>query len=238
MLARTLTVALLAGVLAGALVSAAQMVRVVPLILEAEIYEVVDHSEHAADEATWSPEDGVERTVYTIMANLLVGVGFGLLLVGAFVLAETAGRPIDTLRGLLWGLAGFLVFALNPSVALPPELPGTPRRSFPHASSGGSGQPELRPSASVSSHSAGHLGSRCSHCPSWCCRISSARRSRRSTAGRPQRSSRGSSWSPPLPRPACSGSRWGRCPGGCTGAWPALQTPVSPAAATYYPRPR
>jgi cobalt transporter subunit CbtA len=125
MLARTLTVALLAGVLAGALASVVQMVGVVPLILEAEIYEVVDHSEHAADEATWSPEDGVERTTYTVMANLLVGVGFGLLLVGAFVLAETAGHPIDTLRGLLWGLAGFLVFALIPSVGLPPELPGT-----------------------------------------------------------------------------------------------------------------
>jgi cobalt transporter subunit CbtA len=125
MLARTLTVALLAGVLAGALVSAAQMVRVVPLILEAEVFEVADHSEHSADEATWSPEDGVERTAYTVMANLVVGVGFGLLLVGAFVLAETAGRPIDTLRGLLWGLAGFLVFALVPSLGLAPELPGT-----------------------------------------------------------------------------------------------------------------
>jgi len=131
MLARTLTVALLAGVLAGALVSAAQMVRVVPLILEAEVYEVVDHSEHSADEANRSPEDGVERTAYTVMANLLVGVGFGLLLVGAFVLAETAGRPIDTLRGLLWGLAGFLVFALIPAIDLPPELPGTAAAELP-----------------------------------------------------------------------------------------------------------
>lgn len=124
MLARALTVALLAGLVAGALVSAAQMVRVVPLIVEAEVLEV-DHSEYAADEAMWSPEDGVERTAYTIMANLLVGVGFGLLLVGAFVLAETAGRSIDAFRGLLWGFAGFLAFALAPSIGLPPELPGT-----------------------------------------------------------------------------------------------------------------
>jgi cobalt transporter subunit CbtA len=131
MLARTLTVALLAGALAGALVSAAQMVRVVPLILEAEVFEVADHSEHTADEATWSPEDGLERTTDAIMANLLVGVGFGLLLVGAFILAETAGRPIDALRGLLWGLAAFLVFALIPSVGLPPELPGTAAAELP-----------------------------------------------------------------------------------------------------------
>jgi cobalt transporter subunit CbtA len=124
-LARILTVALLAGFIASTLVSAVQMLRVVPLILEAEVFEATDHSEQAADETMWSPDDGVERTAYTVMANLLIGIGFGLLLVGAFALAETAGRPIDTLRGLLWGLAGFMVFALMPSVGLPPELPGS-----------------------------------------------------------------------------------------------------------------
>jgi cobalt transporter subunit CbtA len=131
MLARTLTVALLAGVLAGALASAAQMVQVVPLILEAEVFEVADHSEAAVVEATWSPEDGLERTTYTVMTNFLVGAGFGLLLVGAFVLAEMAGRSIDAFRGFLWGLAGFLVFALVPSVGLPPELPGTVAAELP-----------------------------------------------------------------------------------------------------------
>jgi cobalt transporter subunit CbtA len=124
-LVRTLAVALLAGFIASTLVSAVQMLRVMPLILEAEVFEAADHSEHAADGATWSPEDGVGRTAYTIVANLLVGLGFGLLLVGAFVLAETAGRSIDAFRGFLWGLAGFLVFALAPSVSLAPELPGT-----------------------------------------------------------------------------------------------------------------
>jgi hypothetical protein len=106
-LVRTLAVALLAGFIASTLVSAVQMLRVMPLILEAEVFEAADHSEHAADGATWSPEDGVGRTAYTIVANLLVGLGFGLLLVGAFVLAETAGRSIDAFRGFLWGLAGF-----------------------------------------------------------------------------------------------------------------------------------
>lgn len=125
MVARTLAIGLLAGILAGALVSAAQIVGVVPLILEAEVFEIADRSEAAPDEATWSPEVGLERTSYTVLTNLLVGVGFSLLLVGAFVLAETWGYSIDALRGLLWGLAGFLVFALAPSVGLPPELPGT-----------------------------------------------------------------------------------------------------------------
>jgi cobalt transporter subunit CbtA len=125
MLARTLAVGLLAGFLAGALASVVQMVGVVPLILEAEVFEAANQSEHAADGTTWSPEDGVERTTYTVMASLLAGVGFGLLLVGTFVLAEMAGRSIDAFRGLLWGLAGFLIFALVPSAGLPPELPGT-----------------------------------------------------------------------------------------------------------------
>ncbi len=53
------------------------------------------------------------------------------MLVGAFVLAETAGRPIDALRGLVWGLAGFLVFALVPSLGLPPELPGAAAAELP-----------------------------------------------------------------------------------------------------------
>ena len=125
MLARILSVGLLAGVLAGTLASVAQMLGVVPLILEAEVFEAANQSEHAADGTTWSPEDGVERTTYMVMASLLVGVGFGLLLVGTFVLAEMAGRSIDAFRGLLWGLAGFLVFALVPWAGLPPELPGT-----------------------------------------------------------------------------------------------------------------
>jgi cobalt transporter subunit CbtA len=107
------------------------MLQVVPLILEAEVFEVADHSEAAVDEATWSPEDGVERTTYTVLTNLLVGAGFGLLLVGAFVLVEMGGRSIDAFRGLLWGLAGFLVFALVPSVGLPPELPGTVAAELP-----------------------------------------------------------------------------------------------------------
>lgn len=178
MLARTLAVGLLAGVLAGALVSAAQMVRIVPLILQAEVFEIADHSEHIADKTTWSPEDGFERTTYTLITNLLVGAGFGLLLVGAFVLAQMAGRSIDAFRGLLWGVAGFLVFPLMPSIGLPPELPDTAAAELS----------ERQPS-----YSAGRFGSKRWPCRSLRYLISSARRSRPSTAERPRLSSRRSS---------------------------------------------
>ncbi|HUT49723.1 MAG TPA: CbtA family protein [Alphaproteobacteria bacterium] len=65
---------------------------------------------------------GLERLFYTGLANLLMGVGFGLLLVACFALY---GKPVDPRRGVLWGLAGFAVFTLAPGLGLPPEVPGS-----------------------------------------------------------------------------------------------------------------
>jgi len=64
---------------------------------------------------------GLERLFYTGLANLLMGVGFALLLVACFALY---GKPVDPRRGVLWGLAGFAVFTLAPGLGLPPEVPG------------------------------------------------------------------------------------------------------------------
>ena len=136
--------ALLAGGLAGLFASGVQAWKVVPLIHQAEVYEQsaaahghpgVAH-EHANHEeaaktvppaghdhpaAVWSPADGLERTLYTVAANLLTGIGFASLLVGAIALS---GREPDTGEGVLWGLAGFASFSLAPALGLPPELPG------------------------------------------------------------------------------------------------------------------
>lgn len=131
MIRRVLLSALLAGLLAGAFVTVAQMVRVTPLILQAEHYENAgaatshDHAHHhagAGEPEAWAPEDGVERTLFTLLANVLTGIGFGLLLTAAFVLR---GRGADLRSGALWGLGGFAVFSLAPALGLPPELPGT-----------------------------------------------------------------------------------------------------------------
>ena len=73
------------------------------------------------NEGAWAPEDGLERTLFTVLANVLTGVGFGLILVAAVTLS---GRHVDPGRGVLWGLAGFAVFTLAPALGLPPELPG------------------------------------------------------------------------------------------------------------------
>lgn len=126
--------AALAGLLTGVLVTIAQQMGVVPLILAAEVFEGAeapalasepaadaghDHGDHEA----WAPQDGLERTAFTLGANVLTGTGFALLLTAAFALR---GQAIGWRQGLFWGLAGFAVFMIAPAIGLPPELPGMP----------------------------------------------------------------------------------------------------------------
>ncbi|UVL69197.1 CbtA family protein [Pseudomonas sp. B21-031] len=121
------------GLLAALLLTLLQNFWVAPLILEAETYEsaapVAEHHEHGAEGAAahehsaeaWSPEDGWQRVLSTTGGNLVVAVGFALILVALYSLRE----PKRAATGALWGLAGFAVFCLAPTLGLPPELPGT-----------------------------------------------------------------------------------------------------------------
>jgi cobalt transporter subunit CbtA len=59
---------------------------------------------------------------YTLLADLLTGIGFALLLAAGLMLR---GGEIAWRDGLFWGLAGFATFTLAPGLGLPPELPGT-----------------------------------------------------------------------------------------------------------------
>jgi cobalt transporter subunit CbtA len=88
-----------------------------------------DNGHGAGDEASghghthdgWMPEDGIERTTFTILANVITGVGFALVLMAAVMFS---GREITIKNGLVWGTVGFFVFAVAPAAGLPPELPG------------------------------------------------------------------------------------------------------------------
>ena len=80
-----------------------------------EAHEAHDHGEG------WAPADGAERFLWTLAANVVSGVGFALLLVAA---SELKGGLTSWREGLFWGLAGFAVFTLAPSIGLPPEAPG------------------------------------------------------------------------------------------------------------------
>ncbi|MBC8259668.1 MAG: CbtA family protein [SAR324 cluster bacterium] len=165
MISKAITTVILAGFVAGILVTGAQMLRVTPLILQAEKYEVsaeaVPHTHqhsgithahelngvapevhsvvtaahgsetaaHAHDQniahshaaENWAPADGVERTFYTAVSNIVTGIAFSLMLVAVYLLR---GKPVSMNSGLLWGAAGFLVFSGSPALGLPPELPG------------------------------------------------------------------------------------------------------------------
>lgn len=137
MFQRIFVVALIAGLLAGLTVTAVQMSWSVPLIMAAETYETeapaTSHAHeapaahahevaHDHDGAGWAPRDGFERAFWTWMTNVLLGIGGGLLIAGAFALrrSEAGWRT-----GLAWGAGAFLAFGLSPSIGLPPELPGT-----------------------------------------------------------------------------------------------------------------
>jgi cobalt transporter subunit CbtA len=135
---KILLTALVAGLISGLFVFVIQSVRLTPLILEAEVYEEADTAKKEASETTsmasmgmehhhheeeaWEPANGFERNAYRLLADIGVGVGFALLLIGAFTLR---GEKMDAKRGVLWGLAAFAVFSLAPGFGLPPELPAT-----------------------------------------------------------------------------------------------------------------
>lgn len=120
------------GLLAALLLTLLQSFWVAPLILQAETFEnapaateVHGHASgaaaHSHDAEAWEPEDGWQRVLSTTGGNLVVAVGFALMLAGLYTLRA----PTRTAQGLLWGLAGYATFVLAPTLGLPPELPGT-----------------------------------------------------------------------------------------------------------------
>ncbi len=134
--------ALLVGALSGLVSTAAQMWQVVPIILNAEVYEsetepvlALEHTgqdervahEHSAEE--WKPDDGIERIAYTLLSNVLTAMGFALVMMAAMMASLNFGHKrdiqlINWRRGLIWGGAGYAVFYLMPTLGLPPEIPG------------------------------------------------------------------------------------------------------------------
>jgi cobalt transporter subunit CbtA len=142
---RIFLAAIAAGMIAGVFVTAIQAVKIAPLIAAAEVYERAAPHQHgsAADEhaghqhapapsanpapaGEWEPEAGIERLAYTLVANILVGVAYGLFLSAGIALrAAQSGMRVSAMTGIAWGIAGFAVFQLAPSFGLPPELPGS-----------------------------------------------------------------------------------------------------------------
>lgn len=141
---RLIWCALAAALLVGSLQSAVQRWQAVPIVLAAEVYE--DHKAapmpgqapdrsheqahgdgHDHGEAAWAPADGVERSFWTWVANVLHAFSMALLMfavMGAW--AWKRGVAGDTARlALAVAAAGWLSLHLWPSLGLPAEVPGT-----------------------------------------------------------------------------------------------------------------
>ena len=121
--------ALLVGGLSGLLLTAVQFWQVIPIIQSAELFEAEpasthDHATH--DHAAGASTDDLERTGYTLLANVLSAVAFALVVLAAMVatLKSNGAAKLTWRHGLLWSAAGYTVFFLAPSLGLPPEIPG------------------------------------------------------------------------------------------------------------------
>jgi len=83
------------------------------------LYQRIYTFQHA--ESDWEPEEGLQRSGATLIANVLIAMAFSMLLIAAISLRPDARWT----EGLLWGLAGYASFYALPALGLPPEIPGT-----------------------------------------------------------------------------------------------------------------
>lgn len=98
---------------------------------------------HTHDAQAWEPEDGWQRVVSTTGGNLVVAVGFALMLAGLYTLRA----PTKTSQGLLWGWP-----VMRPSSSPQPwacrrNCRAPLRPIWLHGRCGGSAQPPLPLSA-------------------------------------------------------------------------------------------
>ena len=134
---RIILAALLVGAVSGLLLTAVQFWQVIPIIQSAERFEgepaaatahehAPGHGDHEHAPGAWAPEDGLERSGYTLLSNILTAFGLSLVILVAIVasLRTSPASSLDWRHGLLWGAAGYAVFFLAPSLGLPPEIPG------------------------------------------------------------------------------------------------------------------
>jgi len=140
------TSALFAGLVAGLIAVLLQFSLMESLILEGEEYETgakvhfvslqntadisAPSAEETHDHATHEHEDEdenlVARFALAFFADFIIFVGWALILVAGFAVAERFGHKVTLKNGLLWGGAGFIAVHLAPGVGLAPELPGIP----------------------------------------------------------------------------------------------------------------
>jgi len=111
-------IACITAIIASLGFSLYQFYFVTPLIYAAEVYEISDAMPNLQE--PWSPESDLERSLYTLLANFLMSLAYGLLLGVAMVFK---GKT-SIYKGFIWGLAAYLSLFVAPSLGLTPEIPG------------------------------------------------------------------------------------------------------------------
>lgn len=83
--------------------------------------DAVDH-----EQAVWEPQDGFERSAFTLLASVLLQFGLALALLTAITFASRRHSFMsEPLRAsMLLAAAGFLCLFAWPALGLPPEIPG------------------------------------------------------------------------------------------------------------------
>ena len=141
MIKKLILTALLSGIIAGTILTGLQAFKTVPLIHQAEQYESKDliiyskakhlnnvehkskdiHHKGMNEEDMWSPNDGIERTTYTLISNIVLAIGFSFILLSLYLYINN----LNIKKAIVSGIVGYLVFFALPSLGLHPELPGT-----------------------------------------------------------------------------------------------------------------
>ena len=120
--------------LLGLLATGLQHWQVLPLLFDAEAFER-RLSEHEHEMEPWAPEDGAERTSYTILSNIAITWGFALALHAGMLLYNC---PVTSWQGVGLGVGGWvtvillaLTLDLSLLTALLPHPPTPPSLSLP-----------------------------------------------------------------------------------------------------------
>jgi len=130
--------AILVGVVSGLIYGVFQQIQLSPIIYAAEKFEVnneaVDHHDPITQIA-WSPENGTERIVWTLFANILTGISFALVMISLMTVHNLkSNKPkVDAVQGIGWGAVGLLAIFVAPAlIGLQPEVPGTVAAALEH----------------------------------------------------------------------------------------------------------
>lgn len=131
--------AVLVGLVSGLIYGVFQQTQLSPIIYAAEKFEVnkstqISLHEKNIDsltsqtETAWLPNNGAERIFWTMLANILTGISFALVMLSLMAVHNLkSNKPkVDIVQGIGWGAVGLLAIFVAPTlIGLHPEVPGT-----------------------------------------------------------------------------------------------------------------